>query len=246
MRLTSSSAFLRASSSARRLRCSSSAFARASSSMARRLGFLGGALARDFGVAVGVDQGAGARFLLFLGQGAQHDAATAGAAGAGRLGDGAERRGSMPTRGRSRGRAAPPPQLQGAGRGCRRRQRASAARAPARVPPGQALPLRREASRPLHRLLDLDRHRARTPVREFLAHLRRVRLRRRAACACVERVSGLVGLGLFVLFRHVGCCPCSAPARQPAPFSRNPRQRAAPTEIRSMKAPPASSRATAT
>ena len=39
--------------------------------------FLGGALARDFGIAVGVDQSARARFLLFLGEGAQHDAPTA-------------------------------------------------------------------------------------------------------------------------------------------------------------------------
>ena len=38
--------------------------------------------------------------------------------------------------------------------------------------------------------------------------------------AVVERVSGLVGLGLFFLFRHVACCPWSAPARQPALFSR--------------------------
>ena len=78
LRLTSSSAFLRASSSARRFLCSSSAFLRASSSTARRAGVLGGALARGFGVAVGADQGARAGFLLFLGQGAQHDAAAAG------------------------------------------------------------------------------------------------------------------------------------------------------------------------
>ena len=79
LRLTSSSTFLRASSSARRFLCSSSAFLRRLVLDGAARGFLGGALARDFGVAVGVDQGARAGFLLFLGQRAQHDAAAAGA-----------------------------------------------------------------------------------------------------------------------------------------------------------------------
>ena len=35
----------------------------------------------------------------------------------------------------------------------------------------------------------------------------------------VESVSGLVGRSL-VLFRHVACCPWSAPARQPSLFIR--------------------------
>ena len=41
------------------------------------LGVLGGALARDHGVAIGAGERAGARFLLLFGQRLQHDAAAA-------------------------------------------------------------------------------------------------------------------------------------------------------------------------
>ena len=175
-------------------------------------GLYGRAFARRLGIAIGANQGAGPRFLFFLRQGLQHDAATAGAALA-----------ATRAHGRNdacRRRRCAAAQLQGAA-GRRRRRCAGRryGRGRGRGRSGNRGRSRGTASA-LDRLLDLDRHRARTPMREFLAHLGRIALGRRAGACRRREGQGLGRLGLFVLIRHVGCCPWSAPARQPALFSR--------------------------
>ena len=207
LRLTSSSAFLRASSSARRFLCSSSAFLRASSSTARR---------------------------------AASSAARWRATSASRLASTRARaRASFSSSVRVRSTMPPPPEP--GRRRARTRRRGPRRRAGAPPPSFRVRPvgaaagasvvgagagaaaaaLARRRRRPLDRLLDLDRHRARPPVREFLAHLRRVAaLGRRAAARRGREGQRLGRLGLFFLFRHIACCPWSAPARQPALFSR--------------------------
>jgi hypothetical protein len=156
------------------------------------LGVLGGALARDHRVAVGADQGAGAGFLLFLGQRAQHDATAASVAG---------RTACRRTRRcRRRGRAA----RRGGGGCAAQLQGAAARRRGWRLGSGRRRGRRRDRRhRPLDRLLDLDRHRARASVAELLAHLRLATLGRGRARARRGREGERLGrLGLFFLFRH--------------------------------------------
>ncbi len=213
MRLTSSSAFLRASSSARRLRCSSSALARASSSMARRLA---SSAARLRATSASRLASTRARARASFSSSVRVRSTMPRPPGApGRTGPeerpGARCRAAAGSRARARRR---PPLRRfrvrpagadgaaagfgGSGAG------AGATGAGAAVAAGGA-------PGALHRLLDLDRYRARTPVRELLAHLRRVRLRRRARARFVERVSGLVVL--FCSFCSVMSAVVLAPPR---------------------------------
>ena len=179
-------------------------------------GFLGGALARHLGVAIGVDQGAGARFLLFLGQRLQHGAAAGAGAVAGRS-DAAGWRASA----RRRSTTA---QLEGTAARRRRRLGLDGGR-------GWRRPRRRRA-------------RAGGRLTGFLTSTVTARVRpcrtsgapawRRSppfaaapVRAVVESVSGLVGLVCFVLFRHIvvlslvrsgpstGCCSIDSRASAP-------------------------------
>src|SRR5579872_4219184 len=171
------------------------------------LGVLSRALPRDFGIAICINQGARARFLLFLGQCPQDDA-TGGALGGGRAGWR-----------RRRGRRA---------RRCSSGSSAELERASARCRSGDGRWRRgggrggRSGSRgPLDRLLGNDFDRARTPVRELLQHLGGIALcRRRTAARRVRKAERFAWLVRFFLFRHLACCPWYAADSQREPVNR--------------------------